>query len=41
MVVHYIKVNPVCASHQDIPNFFAKAGKVSRQNGGGDDKWAM
>jgi hypothetical protein len=38
MVVHHVKVNPVCASVNDVFDLFAQAGKVGRQNGGGDAK---
>ena len=29
MVVHHVKVNPVCASSNNVANFFAQTGKVS------------
>ena len=41
VVVHHIKVNPVCTRHENILNFLAQAGKVGRQNGGGNDKLAI
>ena len=36
MVVHHVKVNPVCASGNHIAHFFAQTGKVGRKNRGGD-----
>ena len=36
MVVHHVKVHPVCARSYDVFNLFTQPRKVSRQNGRGD-----
>ena len=36
MVVHHVVVNPVGASGNDVAHFFAQAGKIGGQEGGGN-----
>ena len=40
MVVHHVEMDPVGASGNDIAHFFAQAGKVGREDGGGDSECA-
>ena len=40
MVVHDIKMDPVCAGIDDIAHFFAKSGEIGGKQAGGDtDVW--